>query len=168
MIDGALGTLRAQGFTRALVEAGGDVVVGAAPRGEPGWRLAIPHAACEVVVADAAVSTSGDTEQFVEIEGDRYSHTVDPRTGFGLSQRRIATVVATDSITADSLATAITILEDREVAALLDLYPGARALVGHSRPPGGTSEPEPYVQIYEEPATPPVANVPGVFAACRR
>ena len=168
VIDRALGTLRAHGVTRALVEAGGDIVVGAAPRGEPGWRLTIPHAACEVVVADAGISTSGDTEQFVEIDGDRYSHTVDPRTGFGLTQRRIATVVATDGITADSLATAITILEDREVEALLHLYPGARALVGHSRPPGDTSEPELYAQIYEEPAAPDIANGPGVFAACRR
>ncbi len=168
VIDGALGTLRAQGVTKALVQAGGDVVVGAAPPGEPGWRLAIPHAACEVVVADAAISTSGDTEQFVEVDGDRYSHTVDPRSGFGLTQRRMATVVATDGITADSLATAITILEDREVEALLDLYPGARALVHHRRSPGGTSEPKLYLKIYEEPVTPRVANAPDVFAACRR
>ena len=168
MIDRALSTLQLHGVTRALIEAGGDVVVGAAPHGEPGWRLTVPHAACEIVVADAAVSTSGDTEQFVEINGDRYSHTVDPRSGFGLTRRRMATVVANDGITADSLATAITILEDREVEALLDLYPGARALVGSSRSLRGASEREHFLRIYEEPATRHGANDPGVFAACRR
>jgi thiamine biosynthesis lipoprotein len=169
VIDRALRTLGVHGVTRALVQAGGDIVVGAAPGGEVGWRLTIPYAACEVVVADAAISTSGDTEQFVEVEGKRYSHTVDPRSGFGLTQRRIATVVATDGIAADSLATAITILEDKEVEALLHLYPGARALVGHLRPLGGSSEPKLYnLQIYEEPATSHVPNAPGVFAACRR
>lgn len=168
VLDRALGTLTAHGVTRALVQAGGDIVVAAAPPGEPGWRLAIPHAACEVVVTDVAISTSGDSEQFVEIDGDRYSHTVDPRSGFGLTRRRMATVIATDGITADSLATAITIVEDREVEALLDLYPGARALVGYSRPLGDTSAAERNVQIYDEPATPHAANTTGVFAGCRR
>ncbi len=168
VLDRALGTLTAHGVTRALVQAGGDIVVGAAPPGEPGWRLAIPHAACEVVVTDVAISTSGDSEQFVEIDGDRYSHTVDPRSGFGLTRRRMATVIATDGITADSLATAITIVEDREVEALLDLYPGARALVGYSRPLGDTSAAELNVQIYDEPATLHAANTTDVFAGCRR
>ena len=54
--------------------------------------------------AHAAVSTSGDTEQFVEIGGKRYSHIVDPKTGMGLVGRMSATVVAKDGTASDSLA----------------------------------------------------------------
>ena len=168
VIDRALGTLRVHGITKALVEAGGDIVVGSAPPGDPGWHLTIPHAGCEVVLTDAAISTSGDTEQFVQIEGIRYSHTVDPRTGFGLTHRRIATVVVSDGFTADGLATALTLVEDVEVEALLDLYPRTRALVGYPRLPEGPLGPDYYLRVYDEASTQNGLNTPGLFAGCRR
>ena len=168
VIDQALTTLRAHDVTKALVEAGGDIVVGAAPPGEAGWHLTIPHAGCEVVLAEAAISTSGDTEQFVEIEGIRYSHTVDPRTGFGLTHRRIATVVVSDGFTADGLATALTLVEDVEMEALLDLYPRTRALVGYPRLPEGPLGPDYYLRVYDEASTQNGSNTPGLFAGCRR
>ena len=58
--------------------------------GKPGWTIAIApvdatkEAAPATVLANAAVSTSGDAEQYVEIDGKRYSHIVDPKTGMGL------------------------------------------------------------------------------------
>ena len=168
VIDQALTTLRAHDVTKALVEAGGDIVVGAAPPGEAGWHLTIPHAGCEVVLVEAAISTSGDTEQFVEIEGIRYSHTVDPRTGFGLTHRRIATVVVSDGFTADGLATALTLVEDVEMEALLDLYPRTRALVGYPRLPEGPLGPDYYLRVYDEASTQNGSNTPGLFAGCRR
>ena len=57
-----------------------------------------------------ALSTSGDTEQFVEINGRHYSHIIDPRTGIGLTNRIAVTVVASSSTVADSRATAISVL----------------------------------------------------------
>jgi thiamine biosynthesis lipoprotein len=53
----------------------------------------------------------------------RYSHVIDPRTGLGLITRRQATVVAPDGVTADGLATALTVLDDARGAALLKSFP---------------------------------------------
>src|SRR5438874_4560503 len=125
ILDRALDALRAQGVTRALLEAGGDIVLGDPPPGRRGWRIAI--AAGDPIPANRAVSTSGDTEQFVIIGGVRYSHVIDPRTGMGLTSRREATVVAPDGVTADGLATALTVLDDERGARLLHSFPQAAA-----------------------------------------
>ena len=58
-------------------------------------------------LADATVSTSGDAERFVEIDGQRYSHIVDVKTGLGLKRRATVTVVARDGASSDSYATAL-------------------------------------------------------------
>ncbi|MBI1967154.1 MAG: FAD:protein FMN transferase [Gemmatimonadetes bacterium] len=132
ILDQALAELRRHGVTRALLEAGGDILVGDAPPGEPGWRIAVPGAgpalaARAAALANAAVATSGDTEQFVVIDGVRYSHIVDPRTGLGLTNRLQSAVVAPDGITADGLATALTVLGEERAAPLLQAFPGVAA-----------------------------------------
>jgi len=138
ILDRALAALRRAGADRALVEAGGDIVTGAPPPASGGWTIAVPHLSatadgrgCRLSLVDAAVSvsTSGDQAQFVEVDGLRYSHTVDPRTGLGLTHGRTATVVAMDGLTADSLATALTVVEEEQMRPLLDLYPPARAIL---------------------------------------
>lgn len=106
--DEALAVLKKHGISRALVAAGGDIVVGSPPPDKDGWKIAIAPLLSEkdagrLVLHDAAVSTSGDAEQFVEIGGRRYSHIVDPRTGIGLLGRMSVTVVAKKGIDADSL-----------------------------------------------------------------
>lgn len=110
--DQALAVLRRQGTPRALVELGGDLVAGEPPPGEPGWRVALLGTSGEppLLLANAAISTSGDTEQFVEIGGIRYSHIVDPRTGIGVTHRAAATVVAPTGLLADGLGTAVSVL----------------------------------------------------------
>jgi thiamine biosynthesis lipoprotein len=115
ILQEALRTLAARGMTRALVEAGGDIVVGAAPPGREGWQLAVPHADATFAarvhgLTDAALATSGPTAQFVDIDGVRYSHIVDPRTGVGATQSVVAHVIARDAAVADALATALSIL----------------------------------------------------------
>lgn len=131
--DEALRVLRAAGVESALVELGGDIVVGAPPPGTRGWRIAVvdPDPAMPVgPLANAAISTSGDAEQFVVVGGERYSHIVDPRTGLGLRDRLAATVVAADGITADALSTALTVLGPEAGRELLARhFPGARASV---------------------------------------
>jgi thiamine biosynthesis lipoprotein len=128
ILDQALAELRRHGVTRALLEAGGDIVAGDPPPGLPGWRVAVPEGgravrASAAALANAAVATSGDTEQFVLIEGVRYSHVIDPQTGLGLTTRRQATVVAEDGVTADGLATALVVLDAERGAALLRAFP---------------------------------------------
>ena len=67
------------------------------------------------VGAAIGVATSGDTEQFVEIDGARYSHILDPRTGLGLQRRASVTVIAGDATQADALASAFSVMPEDEV-----------------------------------------------------
>jgi thiamine biosynthesis lipoprotein len=64
-----------------------------------------------VQLANCGVATSGDLFQRVEINGVRYSHIVDPFTCVGMTNHALATVIAKDCMTADSLATVMTIAE---------------------------------------------------------
>jgi FAD:protein FMN transferase len=114
IIQQALQAMIPFGVTRALVEAGGDIVVGDAPPGRDGWSIDVTGADAEFVaraarLTNAALATSGPTVQFVEIDGVRYSHVVDPRTGLGLTNQVTARVIAANGATADALATALTV-----------------------------------------------------------
>ena len=134
ILQAALDALRERGVTRALLEAGGDIVAGDAPPGQPGWRVSAPSAHGAVAeraarLANAAIATSGPAEQFVELAGVRYSHVVDPRTGLGLTNGATATVVAPDGATADALATALTALDAGRRGALLARFPAVMASV---------------------------------------
>ena len=115
--DEALQVLTEHGITSALVDAGGDIRAGEAPPGEKGWRIRVRMINKErqpvdrvVTLRNRAVASSGDLYQYVEIGGKRYSHIVDPRTGLGLTDRSRVTVIAPDGITADSYASAISVL----------------------------------------------------------
>ena len=114
IIQQALQAMIPFGVTRALVEAGGDIVVGDAPPGRDGWSIDVTGSDAEFVaraarLTNAALATSGPTAQFVEIDGVRYSHVVDPRTGLGLTNQVTARVIAANGATADALATALTV-----------------------------------------------------------
>lgn len=131
-LDCALKVLRDHGIRHALLSAGGDIVAGLAPPGTAGWRIEVANASPErrwVYLALGAISSSGDTEQFVEYQGKRYSHIVDPHTGWGLTTRVAATVIARDGITSDSLATALCVLGKEAGTRLVRAVPGARAYI---------------------------------------
>lgn len=114
--DEALAAIKKLGITRALVRASGDIACGEAPPGEIGWRIGIAPIDPDeppsrfVRLANQAISTSGDSRQHLEIDGKRYSHIVDPRTGLGIAGRSSVSVIAPHGIAADSLATAVSIL----------------------------------------------------------
>ncbi len=125
--DQALAALARFGIDRALVAAGGDVVVGEAPPGARGWAVGVvPWAGsnkpqlAELILRHAAVSTSGDAEQFVEIGGIRYSHIVDPRTGMALTGAGSVTVVARKGAISDPAATALSVLGPDEGLRMVD------------------------------------------------
>lgn len=132
-IDQAIETLRRRGIRIAMVEASGDIAVLGAPPGRPGWRIAMAplgrtdaHAA-DLVLADAAVTTSGDAFQAVTIDGVRYGHVVDPRTGLGVGGPAAVTVIAPQCTTADALATAALVLGREAGLRLVDDLPGCAA-----------------------------------------
>lgn len=135
-LDEALKLLVSQGFNRALVSGGGDIAAGEPPPGQPGWRIEIapldvPDSPPRryVRLKRAALATSGDVFQRLEIEGRRYSHIVDPRTGVGLTDHSLVTVIAEDCTTADSLATAVSVLGPEKGLALIENSPGAEVYI---------------------------------------
>jgi thiamine biosynthesis lipoprotein len=134
--DEALAVLKKHGITRALVAAGGDIAVSGPPPDSPGWTVGIgpledPGKKPErfLILKHAAVSTSGDAEQHVEIDGKRYSHIVDPRTGLGLIGRQSVTVVAPRGIQSDSLTKVVSVLGPQRGLAIVDKMDGVAALV---------------------------------------
>lgn len=123
--DHALHVLRNNGISHALVAASGDIVVGEPPPGKDRWIVDIAPLgkgmpARRLKLAHAAVSTSGDLFQFVEIGGVRYSHVLDPKTGLGLTGRRSVTVVAPYGWLADSLTKAASVLPPEKALPLME------------------------------------------------
>jgi FAD:protein FMN transferase len=115
ILQQALNVLRAHSVRSAMVEAGGDVVVGDPPPGQQGWSVFVAGADTATLnraraLANVAIATSGGSEQFVEIGGVRYSHVIDPETGLGVTGRHIVTVIAEDAAFADAAATALSVL----------------------------------------------------------
>jgi FAD:protein FMN transferase len=131
--DRVLEVLERHGIRAALVDASGDVVASAPPPGAADWRVRVAglaesdECAGTVLLARAAVTTSGDARQGVEIEGRRYSHIVDPRTGLGVEGPAAVTVIAPDGITADAVATAASVLGPADGGALVARIPGCSA-----------------------------------------
>jgi FAD:protein FMN transferase len=139
-VEEALAALRARGRTRVLVALAGDIAVGDPPPDEQGWQIEVGprmDGPRFITVKACFVSTSGSTEQFVEIEGVRYSHIIDPRTGLGSTAGTMATVVAARGETADALATSLCI-PGIDARGLLEKTPGVSAAIWD----GGRRAPE--------------------------
>ncbi len=134
--DRALAVLRRRGITRALVAASGDIAVGDPPPGQRGWRVGIGEVdapsrqiGTQLLLRAAAVSTSGDTEQFVEIQGIRYSHIINPKTGMALTNGIQATIVAPNATTTEGLSKPVCVLGVQAGLAFVDRFPQAAALI---------------------------------------
>ena len=99
------------GIRHGLVNLGGDIrIVGPQADGRP-WPIGIVHprrpdaAIATLSLAEGAVTTSGGYERFVEIEGRRYSHLIDPRSGWPVDGLLSVSVVASQAVVAGSVAT---------------------------------------------------------------
>jgi thiamine biosynthesis lipoprotein len=142
--DAALAVLRERGISRAMVAASGDITVGDPPPGQSGWNIGIASIEAKpgeftrvLVLQNAAVSTSGDTQQFVVLGGRRYSHIVNPATGLGLTHRTGVTVVAPNCTTTDALATAVSVMGAERGLALIERLPDVAALIVELDDAGG-------------------------------
>ncbi len=125
--DEVLRILRHQNIHSALIDAGGDIRVGDPPPGKKGWIIQIPvhdkNGVSENVtlqLSNRAIATSGDLFQYVYVNGKRYSHIIDPQSGMGLTTQSMVTVIAPDGITADSYASALSVMDAKEGISLIN------------------------------------------------
>lgn len=119
-VDRIAEALRAAGYAHLLIEVGGELrAQGQHPDGRA-WRIGlegprVEGAATGIVLRDQAVATSGDYRQFFEQDSRRYSHMLDPRSGFPIAQAGIAvSVVHASCMQADGLATTLAVLGPEE------------------------------------------------------
>nr|WP_291558546.1 FAD:protein FMN transferase [Bradyrhizobium sp.] len=100
------------GMRHGFIDLGGDIrVVGPQPDGLP-WRIGIRHPrdadrpAAEIALPSGALATSGDYERFIEVDGRRYCHILDPKTGWPAHGLSSVTVISDRCLVAGSLSTA--------------------------------------------------------------
>jgi thiamine biosynthesis lipoprotein len=135
--DNITALLKSHSETSALIAMSGDIsALGKRPDGRP-WRVGIqdprfpenPDALVTIVeLTDMAVSTSGNYRRFVEINGRRYSHIVDPRTGFTAENVPSVSVIGPDALTTDIMDTALSVLGVKEGLKLVESMKGVEAL----------------------------------------
>lgn len=137
-----LEVMQRHGFGQCLCDAAGNMAIGLPPAGREAWQVGIELPSQrghllprQLGLTQRAISTSGDLYQFVEINGVRYSHILNPRTGLGLTNRRQVSIVATDAALADWLSTACCILPARR-ALRLARREAAEVLIIEVRPQG--------------------------------
>lgn len=122
------------GTKHALIDVSGDIATTNPPPGKKGWTIGVDLPGSDKLqtqllqIAHKAVSTSGDFYQFIEHDGKRYSHIIDPSTGYGITMQKNVTVIAGDAITADWLSTACSVLSIKK-AKRLALHMHAEVLI---------------------------------------
>src|SRR4030095_12543148 len=117
--------LKTKNINIALAEASGDIVVGDPPPGKGGWTIGInlPENENEIwdkklELKNLAVSTSGDVYRYIIHNGIKYSHIIDPKTGYGVTSQRNVTVITKHGADVDWLATACSILPIKKALVL--------------------------------------------------
>lgn len=150
----ALLVLKKHGISRAIIDAGGDLVAGAPPPGDLGWEVGLlsyskqaripesrlpsgensgnkelPPARQSIRIAHGAVASSGDLFQFFEVDGVRYSHILDPRSGMALTDEGRVNLIACSGMDADALASALSVMKPEEGLKMLKQFPGAEAQI---------------------------------------
>jgi len=112
--DVALKSLQSHGIRSAIIDVGGDLVIGdPPPEHSDGWRVSVQtgyEEGWETRLHSVAIATSGDYERQYLSDDIRYSHIVDPRSGIGMTNQISVTVIADKGATADAVASVITIL----------------------------------------------------------
>jgi len=139
---------RALGVRAGMVNLGGDVrVLGPKPDGAL-WRIGIRHPRrrgallCTVELSDGGLATSGDYERCIVLDGVRYGHVLNPRTGWPVRQLASVSVVAERCVVAGSAAT-IALLRERQGPAWLASLGLPHLWVGVDGETGGTLDPAP-------------------------
>jgi thiamine biosynthesis lipoprotein len=135
-IDRAVEALTDRGAVGGLVDVGGDIFCfGMNRNGEKGWKIGIqepvnPGGVLVVLnINQAAVATSGDYRRFVIIDGERYSHIVNPDTGTSATGTPSVTIISRTTIQADALATAVSVMGYQKGVRLLGTIEDTEAVI---------------------------------------
>ncbi|MDP8260267.1 MAG: FAD:protein FMN transferase [Candidatus Gygaella obscura] len=127
IVDKAIKLVKTRGVDSCMINAGGDIYC-LGKRNKRDWRVGVldprndAHILKRINLEDNTVATSGDYQQFFEIEGKRYSHIIDPRSGYPVDNHVISvTVLADDATTADALSTAVFVLGKEKGAKIFEV-----------------------------------------------
>ena len=131
----AIFALKQQAITSGVVNAGGDLVAyGRQEDGKP-WSIGIAHPRnrdhvfARLALTETAVVTSGDYERFMIIDGKRYCHIINPKTGWPANHLQSVTIICPDGELADALATSVFILGPKEGMALVNRLKNVECLL---------------------------------------
>ena len=133
-VDRAIRVLRLRGIEAAIVDAGGDIgFFGSPPRGGA-WRVGVKHPREDgllgvLLIERGSVATSGDYQRFAIVDGVRYHHILDPKTGRPVSGVMSVTITAARVIDADALATTVFVLGAEKGMALVEETDGVEAVI---------------------------------------
>ena len=133
-IDRAVAALRTRGVPAALIDLGGNIGVLGRPPGERPWAVGIQHPRGNDLIGllqfrDGAIATSGDYDRYFEVQGQRFSHLLDPRTGWPAQGLYSVTVVAPNATAADALSTAAFVLGPDQGMALISGCEGVEGVL---------------------------------------
>ncbi len=114
--DEMMKSLAKEGIHRALIDAGGDIVLSGPPPDKEGWTIRVQDGQTSkpLLLHHCAIATSGDTYQFLRWKGKKYSHIIDPRSGYGLTHSLQITVIAPTGSLADGLASTLSVMEQKK------------------------------------------------------
>jgi len=138
--------MQRSGAIGGMVDLGGDIrCFGAPPKGRNHWVIGVQNPNLDedipelnlilkLKLANGASATSGDYQQFVLIEGRRYSHIIDRRTGTSTEGLSSVTIIADNATDADALATAVSVMGAEKGLALIESRPDTEAILITSQP----------------------------------
>lgn len=142
-VDEAARVLRENGISSFLLDLGGDVLAGSPPPDRPeGWRIDVgsgtnsradPADTLVVLLKNAAITTSGDTYRHLDLNGRRYSHVMNPRSGLGLRHFLRVTVMAPEGYRADALTKVFSVAKPNARKRLIQRFPGVKIWVLEKR-----------------------------------
>jgi thiamine biosynthesis lipoprotein len=138
-VDEVAALLRNLDYKNYLVEIGGEIFATGHRKDNTRWRIGINRPRVDatfdavykvVELRNQGFATSGDYRNFFEIAGVRYSHVIDPRTGFPVSNRVVsASIITGNCAMADGLATAVMVLGEKKGIELIDRLDGVEGLI---------------------------------------
>jgi thiamine biosynthesis lipoprotein len=145
-VDAVAEVIHREGFQNYLVEIGGEVYAsGLRKDGQP-WRIGINRPQKDAAISNVykvvrlqnkAFATSGDYRNFFEVNGIRYSHVIDPKTGYPVANGVVSVSIVSNTCTfADGLATAIMVMGHKNGLSLIDRLDDVEGLIVIEKPDG--------------------------------